>query len=259
MLKKITVNNSTDAVPIRPEAQTWVSKRAVAVAAAVLATAIAWSGAVTPVSAVGASTPASSGPIPAVMLPTPTTTVKALFLGDSIMKGYWVDRHQAWPLVMRDASGWVARNRALNGSGFLARGENNLRFSDAINGTIGLSEDVIFLQGSSNDFGQNPTALRNATVATFQKLRAIFPHTQIVGLSAVWGASALPPEIGAINADVKVATQNIGGIYLDVGQPLSGNYAVMQSDDIHPLPAGQVLLERAVASAYSAQQAAAHR
>ena len=36
--------------------------------------------------------------------------------------------------------------------------------------------------------------------------------------------------------------QQIGGTFIDIGQPMSGHPELMQDDDVHPNTAGQVVL-----------------
>jgi acyl-CoA thioesterase-1 len=92
---------------------------------------------------------------------------------------------------------------------------------------------MIIVSGSSNDVGENNTALSDSTVTALTLLRAEFPNAQIIGLSAVWGDTA-PRPTRPDRCPVTHAVEQVGGTFLDIGQPLRGHPELMQADDIHP-------------------------
>jgi acyl-CoA thioesterase-1 len=170
-------------------------------------------------------------------------------IGDSIMEGHGLSANQAWVASVAKQDGWKLTNLASDGSGFLKVGTKGDTFADQARAAIALHPSVVVVSGSSNDLGQSDAELSAATAATLKMIRLALPAARIIAVSAVWGATALPAQMIAINNQVKAAVAAVGGDYLNIGQPLSGHPELMQSDAVHPTAAGQLVLARAVAAA----------
>ena len=191
----------------------------------------------------------------------PNAPLHVLTIGDSIMKGFGVEPAQAWPELISQQEGWSLTALACNGAGFLAIGATNdcnSNFLSIVKRASALQPDLVIIEGSSNDFDMSNSALLQSTVSAVSALQAEFPRAKIVGLSTVWGDTTVPDEIAEINSQVQQAMTQVGGTYVDLGQPLSGHPELMQGDDVHPTAAGQQVLAAAVEEALiSAAQAAA--
>lgn len=170
-------------------------------------------------------------------------------IGDSILEGHGLSPDQSWLALLAERQGWKLTNLASDGSGFVTEGDNSDTFADQAEAAIDLKPDIIVISGSSNDLGSDDAAIANATRATIDKLAAALPATKIVTVSAVWGDTTLPSQLDSITADVATAAAGIGASYLDIGQPLAGRPALMQSDDVHPTARGQRVLAAAVGRA----------
>ena len=81
---------------------------------------------------------------------------------------------------------------------------------------------------------------------TIADIRAALPTTTIIAVSSVWGDTAVPVQMSAIDAAVDAATISVGGIFLNIGQPLADQPTLMQADDVHPTAGGQKILATAV-------------
>jgi len=214
----------------------------------------------TPSPSVSSTAPGTPSPSisPAEAAPqVPPPPLKVLTIGDSIMKGFGLSTTEAWPELIASQDKWSLTTLACNGAGFLAIGNPNDcddNFPAIVKSAAALQPDVVIISGSSNDFGLSNTALLNSTVDAATDLKAEFPQAQIIGLSAVWGDTTTPPQIADINAQVAQAVAQVGGTYLDIGQPLSGHPELMQADDVHPTAAGQVVLASAIQSALDASK-----
>ena len=198
-------------------------------------------------------TPGASA-TPAAIAPSvlPTAPLRVLTIGDSIMKGFGLEPGQAWPELISQQDGWSLTALACNGAGFLAIGaanDCNSNFPSIVKGASALQPDLVIIEGSSNDFGMSNSALLESTLSAVSDLQAEFPRAKIVGLSAVWGDTTVPDEIAEINSQVQQAMTQVGGTYVDLGQPLSGHPELMQGDDVHPTAAGQRVLAAAVKEA----------
>ena len=207
------------------------------------------------------STPSVSA-TPQEIAPTvvPTVPLHVLTIGDSVMKGFGVEPGQAWPELISQQNGWSLTTLACNGAGFLAIGnpdDCDSNFPSIVEAASSLHPDLVIIEGSSNDFGMSSSSLLESTVGAVSALHAKFPRAKIVGLSTVWGDTTVPDEIAEIDSQVQQAMTQVGGTYVDLGQPLSGHPELMQSDDVHPTAAGQQVLAAAIKDALvSVEQAA---
>src|SRR5450830_1457250 len=199
-----------------------------------------------------ADTPATAAPAQSVVPHTAKAAPQVLTIGDSIMKGFGLPAAQAWPALIAAKNGWDLATLACNGAGFLTIGsaqDCDDNFLGVVGAAAALHPDIVIISGSSNDFGEENTALLDTTVAALARLRAEFPNAEIIGLSTIWGDTALPAQLAQIDAQVAQAAEQVGGTYLDVGQPLSGHPELMQADDVHPTAAGQFILGAAIQGA----------
>jgi acyl-CoA thioesterase-1 len=189
--------------------------------------------------------------------PSSTATLVAdptvVTIGDSIMKGHGLTADQAWPALMAVQNDWRLDNLACDGAGFLAVGDNSdcgETFAGLVAKAAALHPRTVIVEGSSNDFGQNDTDLSAETLSQLQQLRNALPTAQIIGLSTIWGDTAVPSQLADVDSQVHDAVDAVGGTFLAVGQPLSGHPEWMQSDDVHPTSAGQLALFAAVQTAF---------
>jgi acyl-CoA thioesterase-1 len=203
---------------------------------------------------------ASAAAFPVIVPRTTNASSQGTFvvgIGDSILEGHGLAPDQAWLAVLAERQGWRLTNLASDGSGFVTEGDNSDTFADQAETAIDLRPDVIVISGSSNDLGTDAATIASATSATIAKIHAALPGTKIITVSAVWGDTTLPPQLNSITADVAVAAAAAGASYLDIGQPLSGRPALMQSDDVHPTAKGQRILAAAVGRAMRSDQVTA--
>ncbi len=203
------------------------------------------------------ATPTTATPTEPVAPQAVMAAPQVLTIGDSIMKGFGLPTSQAWPALIAAQNGWELTTLACNGAGFLTIGStqdcgNN--FPGVVIAAAALHPDIIIISGSSNDFGENNTALLDSTITAVTRLRAEFPNARIIGLSTVWGDTAPPAQLAQIDAQVTQAVEQVGGTYLDIGQPLSGHPEWMQADDVHPTADGQLVLDAAIQGAFATAQ-----
>ena len=170
-------------------------------------------------------------------------------IGDSIMEGHGLDPSQAWPSLLAREYGWRLTNLASDGSGFVTAGSNGDTFADQIAVAVRLNPSIVLVSGSSNDLGSDDVTIAGKTAATIRALHAAVPRAEIFAVSPVWNDTSVPPQLNSIDLDVVHAVAAVGGYTLDIGQPLSGRPGLLQSDDVHPTPAGQQLIAEAVSKA----------
>jgi acyl-CoA thioesterase-1 len=184
--------------------------------------------------------------------PSALPALQVLTIGDSIMNGHGVAAGEAWPYLVAANDGWSLDNDACDGVGVIALGdpaECNSTYTGVIADASTMTPDIVIFEGSSNDFGQDDAQLLAGTITDLRALRTEFPQAEIVGLSTLWGAGGAPGQLVAVNAQVKQAVEDVGGTYLDIGQPMATHPEMMQADNVHPNAAGQALIATTIEAA----------
>ncbi|MBG6108416.1 SGNH/GDSL hydrolase family protein [Frigoribacterium sp. CG_9.8] len=197
----------------------------------------------------GAAPASTSLVITAVKINSSATGPLVVAVGDSILSGHGLGSDESWVAQLALQNNFNLVNLASDGSGFVTAGDNNDTFADQITTAIDLKADVVILSGSSNDLGQSDAAVETAIGAVVTKLHTALQKAQIIAVSGVWGATALPPQMVTINDSVRTAVKAVGGTYLHIGQPLGGRVFLMQTDEVHPTAAGQAAIAHHVTKA----------
>ncbi len=213
---------------------------------------LGWHAAVGHVSVASAArTTASASSTPSAS-PTPTPpsfTVDSdvVTIGDSIMAGYGLDDSaDAWPSLIGKQTGAVVANDSCSGAGFISVGDCGTDYAGLIQGAVSAKPELVVIQSSDNDLGEDPTALATATMQTVTQLHQALPDAKIVGFSTLWDQPGdVPDEVTQSSTDLQQALATVGGTYIDVGQPVAGHADWLQDDSEHPTVAGQQQLAAA--------------
>lgn len=195
---------------------------------------------------------ASGGDLSAGTKATSASRPVVVAIGDSIMKGHGLTPAQAWPELLAASSHWALTNLACDGAGFVKTGDSTDcgdDFSGLVAKAVALHPSLVIISGSSNDLGIDNGQLTEQTDSVVTALRAQLPTTTIVGISTVWNDTETPDQMDDINEQVRQAVERVGGVYLDIGQPLAGHRDWLQADDVHPTAKGQRVLAKAIAGA----------
>ena len=197
------------------------------------------------------SSPTTPAPTGYIAKPLPARPV-VVAIGDSIMKGHGLPSTDAWPALIGAKHDWTVHNLACDGAGFGTVGAKDdcaTTFASLVEKAEKLKPDIVLISGSSNDLGFANDKLSTATAAAMRSLREENPSARIIGISTVWGDTLTPPQIDDINDQVRAAVDEVGGVYLDIGQPLAGHRSWLQADDVHPTVRGQQILARVITGA----------
>ncbi|ARJ04530.1 hypothetical protein B5808_04290 [Cnuibacter physcomitrellae] len=172
--------------------------------------------------------------------------VSLVTIGDSIMTGNGLDPEQAWPVLLAHHEKWDLTNLAEDGAGFLSVGDDGGVFADQVAEAELLPDapSLIVVSASSNDLGEDPDEIEDAAHSAFASLRAAFPDTLLVGISAIWGSDEPDEGLAPLNAAVERAALDEGAQWIDVGEPLLGRPDLMQDDDVHPTAKGLKVMAR---------------
>lgn len=186
--------------------------------------------------------------------PKPLTVA---FIGDSYTAGAGAtDPSHGWAATLARTQGWDMTNLARGGTGYLSAVTGNAKvacgldycpaYPEMVKDAAAANPAIVLVAGGRNDVTRDPDQEAAAVRAFYTQLRAALPNAKIVAVSPVWDATAPPPALGAIAADVKSAVVTVGGTYLDIGQPLQGRPDLISKDGVHPDDDGHAALARAV-------------
>ena len=188
--------------------------------------------------------------------PTSTATpapVTAAAIGDSIAIGNGVPAEDAWPLLVADRFGWTLSDFAESAAGFTVEGLNTHTFDDQVSAVIRLRPQVVLIGATRNDlFAPTPT-LRAAATAALERLRTALPHARIIGVGPLWGSDEAPAQIAVIDKTVKEAVLDVGGSWIELGQPFTGHPDLVLADHVHPTVEGQKMLADTIADQIASQ------
>ncbi|QWT23101.1 SGNH/GDSL hydrolase family protein [Subtercola sp. PAMC28395] len=184
----------------------------------------------------------------------PSTVVA---IGDSIMDGHGVGETDSWPALLAQSGRWQLQNLASDGTGFVTVGDDGETFADQAVVAEGLNPSIVIVAASSNDLGQDDSAVQSTADSVFQRLRTALPLAKIVAVSAAWGSTPLPEQLVRFNQIVSDASASVGGAYIDIGQLFLDHPELMQADDTHPTVDGQNLLAETIGRQLTVDQIAA--
>jgi acyl-CoA thioesterase I len=180
----------------------------------------------------------------------PAAPQRIVTIGDSIMAGFRLQPAQAWPALLGATDGIPVTNLGCSGGGFVAVGSCGSDFDGLIPQAVAAQPDLVIVQSSDNDEGVGAEKLAAATTRTLADLRAALPEARIVAFGTMWDKPrTAPAEIAASSGDLQAATDAVGGTFIDLGEPIAGQPALLQSDDEHPTVAGQQVLLQAIRTA----------
>lgn len=205
----------------------------------------------TPTASASASpTPqASEGAAPLESINTSSPVI--VTIGDSIMAGFGLDAGEDWPSLLGAAHNVPVTNLACSGAGFLAIGDCGLTFGGIVAaGAAGAEPTIVIVESSDNDMDEDTADIDVATSATIEAVHAAFPRALVVGINTLWNQpSEAPIEIAESSQALAQSVRSVGGVYIDIGNPLRGRTELLQSDDEHPTLQGQQVLLQTITGA----------
>lgn len=202
-----------------------------------------------------AAPPEPSPTTPAPSVAPTMAPVTAAAIGDSIAIGNGVPAEDAWPLLVADRFDWTLSDFGESAAGFTVKGLNTHTFDDQVSAVIRLRPQVVLIGGTRNDlFAPTPT-LKAAATSALQRLRAALPHARIIGVGPLWGSDEAPAQIAVIDNIVKEAVLDVGGSWVELGQPFTGRTDLVLADHVHPTVDGQKMLADTIADGIASQMA----
>ena len=107
-------------------------------------------------------------------------------IGDSLMSGYGLDLGQAWPTLVANKAHVSMTSLACGGMGLVVSGDCGTPYSGLVPALAALQPDIVIVESSSNDFGEDPEDVRAQTLTTVEEMRDAAPGARIIGLSTIW-------------------------------------------------------------------------
>jgi len=174
--------------------------------------------------------------------------VTAVVIGDSVAAGLGVQPDQAWPTLVASAENWQLDNLAVSGAGFVAPGDDGKTFEAQVSQAIDVNPQIVIVSATDNDLRTDGGTLDGAATAQLKTLRAGLPHAIILGTNALSGAVA-QADLDDGDTRVHQAVTDVGGHWLDLGQPFQGQPGLVQGDGEHPTAAGHQMVAKELLAA----------
>ena len=194
----------------------------------------------------------------AAAMPVPSPTVSsrptAVFIGDSYSAGVGATSEQKrWVNRVAYAEGWTLVNLAAGGTGYaISAGQAGCGedycppYRGVLDRVRALDPAIVVVSGGRNDLGVSDAKAVAAIQAFYPALRQAAPKATIYATSPIWDDSPAPVRLTALGPVVQRAAEGVGGVYLDIGQPLRGSSANVIGDSVHPSDIGHGLIADAV-------------
>ncbi|WP_175483842.1 SGNH/GDSL hydrolase family protein [Modestobacter sp. DSM 44400] len=194
----------------------------------------------TPAAPTTTDTPAATD-TPTVTSPDAAAVLRVAFLGDSYTVGVG-SSIAGYVAAVADGMGWKAVNDGQSGTGYLnpGPGAGTSVFAGRVPAVAAEVPDVVVVQGSTNDVGQDPNAVGQAADHLYGALAAALPRSRIVVVGPLAAPSVDPAGVLSIRDALAAAAARAGLSFVDPIaaawlQPPDGLYA---SDKLHPNDAG---------------------
>jgi lysophospholipase L1-like esterase len=180
--------------------------------------------------------------------PTPTKqpVVNVAVIGDSYSAGAGAPVGAGWVDRLSRNQSWNITNFARGGTGYattvtdakIAKGACGLAvcpsYPEMIREVAAAAPQIVLVAGGRNDSKVDLRTEASSIDDFYTQLRATLPDATIVAFNAVWDDDPVPPSVASISSAVRESVTAVNGIYLDAGQPLEGQSALISTDGMHP-------------------------
>lgn len=186
-----------------------------------------------------------TNPVQHIPAPRPTTVA---FMGDSFTAGARAStRGHRWTSVLAEKNNWLELNYGKGGTNYgsqtdLPGGE---AYSDRLTDLIISRPDIVIISSAGNGISKNQ---QPAIRKTLQHLRSELPDAQIITISPFYRAydKEMPTRFVGFAESIQNEVEDVGGHYIDIGNPLYGKTNVLAEDGLHPNDAGYKLIAEAI-------------
>jgi GDSL-like Lipase/Acylhydrolase family len=185
-----------------------------------------------------------------------------VFVGDSYTAGAHVSAaDRRFTTIVAKTQGWTEVNLGRGGTGYVSGVSKNAAksacglaycpsYTEMIAAVAAAKPDVVVVSGGRNEIGRVTGEWIAGVESFFTALRVALPHAQIVATSPIWDDDPVPALLPLMCAGVKWAVTAVGGVYVDLGDPLFGHRDFVADDGVHPNDAGHAAIARVFSAAY---------
>jgi lysophospholipase L1-like esterase len=173
------------------------------------------------------------------------------FLGDGATAGQGASGPGArWTALVSAELGWVEVNHGVPGTGYAADGAlpGQEAYTARVAQVVAGGPDVVVVSGGRND-DTSSDGYADSVRQVFLELRQGLPRGRLVAVSPVWDDDVPPEELEELGQVVRSQVQDVGGTYLDVGQPLQGRPDLVGADGVQMDDAGHAVVASEVQEA----------
>ena len=173
------------------------------------------------------------------------------FLGDSYAAGAGASAPaNGWADRVSLQQGWVEKNLSRNLTSYSTAGESGgTSYRSRLGALVATGAQIVVVSGGRNDVGVAATQFQADVRATLAGIHAGLPKATIVVVSPIWGNDPAPARLIAVGVIVRAEAARVGATYLDIGEPLAGQPALLGPDGWHPNDAGHAAIAAAVEKA----------
>ena len=201
-----------------------------------------------------------AGCVPAQVQNVAAAGPVAVFLGDSYTQAGGLPEQQRWVTLASKELGWWPVNLGRGGTGYLGPvSGGNARnacgmdycpsYAEMIAAAAAENPAIVVVSGGRNERHRwTDPEWANGVFGFYRQLRAAVPDADIYATSPMWDDDPAPGEMVFARAIVRVAVEDIGGVYVDLGEPLTGRPELVAADGVHPNADGH----QAIAVAFTA-------
>ncbi|WP_247828491.1 SGNH/GDSL hydrolase family protein [Arthrobacter antioxidans] len=190
---------------------------------------------------------------------TPPAVQVVAFVGDSYSAGAGASSSvNSWTSLLSQELEWEEVNLARGGTGYSVAATDGQgacgldycpSYLEMIESVVQAKPAGVLVAGGRNDLRvESSEEMHDAVRSFYLRLRAALPDATIWAVNPLWDDGAPPPAIEELSVVVRESVESVGGVYVDVGQPLRGAPELVASDSVHPSDRGHAAISTAVAA-----------
>ncbi len=195
--------------------------------------------------------PAALAPGPVAARVEPLLSPTVAFLGDGPTAGAGATGPAArWTSLVSSQQGWVEVNHGVAGTGYAAEGAfpDQRPYTARVAEVVAGGPDVVVVSGGRND-DTSSNDYADSVGQVFSELRQGLPRAHLIAVSPLWDDDEPPEGLDELGRVVRSQVENVGGTYLEVGQPLQSSPQLVGADGVQPDDAGHAAVAAAVQEA----------
>lgn len=178
-----------------------------------------------------------------LIVATPDKVIRVAVIGDSYTSG--LNNTVVWPSLLAFSTNLAFSNVAFPGAGYVGGVGESGPFADQVDRALASKPDVIVVFGGINDVGRSKDLVTQAASDLYTRLARGAPNAQMLVLGPIWYLQDLPQAFYDADDAIAEAAQRSKIPYTSlIRKDWLEDDGMIQSDQVHPTDAGQLVLER---------------